>query len=180
MKKTIPLVFIGILVLIITFFTGIRYGRHVESLNTENPVMQEEMNTNKEKETPSPVVTPLSPDLSFILYQNEPCEVEFLYPDILTPQEATNGATFVDTSSNEVLSLSCSDSEIVPSNQDESSLQEIVFQGNTQQVQVKNEANRTYYSFSYRHPEIDSSLVIVSTAQYLSLLDRTLSYELSQ
>lgn len=170
-KKIIPFGFLLILILIITFLAGLRYGKRVEQLSSQ---IQPSPTAQSEPEAVSDNNITDTEALSFLLYQHETCEVELLYPDILNVKEASNGARF-EGISGQIFAFTCADilEEITDTSND------IIFQGETLSVSTRNE-NASQYIFQVDHPETKQTLEIHTIPAYLSLIDRTLTYELSE
>jgi hypothetical protein len=167
-KKLFPFLFLSFLIIIIFFIAGVRYGKHIERLNTtfsETP--QPSSDATKPEEKTEPIT-------SFLLYQNTTCEVEFLYPDILTLNESSASATFTEKNQRKI-ELDCSPTAS-PSGTETKT---ILFQTEPIEATLIGEEPNVNYSFTITHPENEKDITITVHPAYLTLLGRTLQYELS-
>jgi hypothetical protein len=169
-KKILPFLFLVFLLLLISFIIGMRYGKHIESLNSSYEVSPS---------PPSPDGTEdgegKEPITSFLLYQNATCEIEFLYPDILTINESSGSATLTKNT-NSIIEFNC-DSPTAPKGKKNKT---ILFQNEPIKATLIEEENHELYRFVITHPDNDKDISITVHAAYLSLLGRTLQYELSK
>lgn len=171
-KKIIPTVFLIVLLLIIAFLAGLRYGKYIESLNHTTPLISQ-----KPKQTD---ITPKQEHndlISFVLYQNKTCNIEFLYPDILTVEEASHGAVFKHYDTREIEILCNRDKK----DEDEDKItKQILFQGETVGIMTDTQNKDKRYRFFITHPKTKKIMEISLAPEYLSLIERTLKYELSE
>ena len=84
-KKIIPFAFLGLLLLIVIFIIGVKYGRQVAEVDKTIKFLI--------SITPTKAITPSpQPSISYLSYSNEDCGVEFLYPsDLSITYESSTG-----------------------------------------------------------------------------------------
>jgi hypothetical protein len=98
-KKIIPFAFLGLLLLIVIFIVGVKYGRKVAEV--DKTIKYLISITPTKAVTPSPL-----PSITYESYLNEDCGIEFLYPSNLSlVKESSTGGQFKN--STDSLQYSC-------------------------------------------------------------------------
>lgn len=87
MRKKGPIILLSLLLLILIFVVGVRYGQKVEQTNK---VIKAIISI-----PPSPTPTKPKP-VVYKTYQSKPCNLEFLYPDSLVLKESSTEAVFAE------------------------------------------------------------------------------------
>jgi len=111
MKRKAPYIFLSILLLVVIFLIGVRYGQQVELVNKNIKLLI--------SLPPSPPLKPTTPPLQFTQYSHKGCFLSFLLPNLLEKtQEGSFSAVFAEEKSGKkqlAISLSCSkNNEITP------------------------------------------------------------------
>lgn len=98
-KKIIPFAFLGLLLFIVIFIVGMKYGRKVAEV--DKTIKYLISITPTKAITPSPL-----PSISYESYVNKECGVEFIYPSNLSlNKESSTGGQF--KSSTDIIAYSC-------------------------------------------------------------------------
>lgn len=102
LKRNLPIIFLAVLLILISFLGGTRYGKYVERKSSSNlnlfPTIKVEESKKDEYH---------NTNYSFLLHQNENCKIELLYPDYLIVSESSDSASFL-SNKNEEMIFSCS------------------------------------------------------------------------
>jgi len=88
-RKRTPYFFLGLLLLVLLFILGVRYGQYVEKANR--------LAGSLANVAPSATSAPLTDPLTFRTYRHIPCGVQFLLPaSFITVKEGSEGAMLQD------------------------------------------------------------------------------------
>lgn len=101
-KRLTPYIAFGIMLIILFFILGVRYGQQVEKTNKT-------INYLISRFPPSPLSpsSPPSPPLNFLSYDHKGCGIKFIYPSSLKKQkESSLSAEFVENKE-KVLTVDC-------------------------------------------------------------------------
>jgi hypothetical protein len=98
-KRLTPYIAIGIMLLILFFIFGVRYGQRVEKTNKTISYLISQFPTKK----PEPTIKPLE----FSTYQLQGCGIQFLYPDSLEKQKETSVSAEFSERKEKVLVIDC-------------------------------------------------------------------------
>ncbi len=142
-----PVILVLLLLFLLVFIGGIRYGQHVELQNKKTLVML------SLTPPPKPSVLPEAmKKVTFISYSSKSCGVSFLYPSTVTlAKESTDEARFTQ-SETVALSMSCKKSVSLPSDMKKVTTSEAVFQKKTIKVQAYNAGTTRLIFFSIQNP----------------------------
>jgi hypothetical protein len=100
-RRKTPYIFIALLIAIIIFIVGTRYGQKVEKTNkTINYLLSI---------TPTKIITPsAAPTISYNLYTHEGCNISFLKPSYLAIKKETSTSAFLISDKKEKIEFNCS------------------------------------------------------------------------
>lgn len=172
-KKVFPFIVLTILSLIVAFAAGVRYGKSLQQYNAAVPNLQD----SPEPSPTTAIHTPLEGHgSSYLLYQNEPCQIEFLYPDYLTVTETASDSAQLVSDQTIEMTVSCAPEIPQVDNPDK----QILFKGNTISVKTIETNTQTVYAFVLLHPNSSKALYVYTRIEYLPLFERTLNYELTK
>lgn len=180
-KKILPYLFIIFLLLIITFLAGLRYGKHVQSIDNQIEINKKSTITITDNHISPEKKETKKTHISFLLYQNTECPIEFMYPDILNVEESSQSAVFKNTENTNHIKINCREIQEESHKEENTSTKNILFQGKEIPIKIKKQNNtETYYYFTLQHPQNNKNIDIGILSEYLSLFERTLTYNLSE
>jgi hypothetical protein len=84
-KKIGSTIFVGLLLVLLAFVVGVRYGTSVQEVNTRTEILEKVLSTISPLITPTTL--PTKAPLTFKNHVHAECKVEFLYPAELTSEE---------------------------------------------------------------------------------------------
>ncbi|NTU46034.1 hypothetical protein HGA88_00210 [Candidatus Roizmanbacteria bacterium] len=98
----VPFLFMGVLVMILIFVGGVRYGTSVEKTNKKIAFIL--------SITPTPRLSPsVAPTVSFQTLRLPTCGISFLYPTVYTLQKSASDEAVLQEQGKDILSLNCQD-----------------------------------------------------------------------
>jgi hypothetical protein len=170
-KKVTPYLFLGILLLILIFILGVKYGKKVEVTNRELKFIHGLTLTP----TPSPI--PTKP-VAFSMYTNKECGIQFLYTKELLVNEASFEAHFKETGTqSDLIYINCAKTSILPKLIEENKLA-------TQEMKLKNQTIKTYVkgtdaekvTFQVKNPSNGKLITVVIDKNLYPLFENTVQY----
>lgn len=168
-KKPGPYILFFILVAIIIFIIGIRYGQNVEKANK---IIDFEASIPPTKSIPTDI------PLEFKNYKNSDCGIGFIYPANLTIQgSSSDSASFI--SNNEILiQIACKKNkngiESIKK-QDNVATNEVEFKKKKIIIDKSDDNGKTYYSFKLLNQKKNTSTTITIEKKLFPLFES--SYE---
>lgn len=102
MMRRGPIIFVLVLVLLLVFIGGVRYGQRVEKVNKTVSYL---ISLTPPTQPPTPLPTPLS--VKYKIFSHKPCSVSFLYPSYMKiTKESSQAAALVQDESTQLV-FSC-------------------------------------------------------------------------
>lgn len=99
-SKQTPYIFLCILIGILLFIGGVRYGKRIEEKNKELTYML--------SSTPLPSPSPtIKPTISYTKFEHEACNVSFLYPSYMNKKEESSMSALLESTQNDRIQFTC-------------------------------------------------------------------------
>jgi len=159
-KKAFPYLFLALLVAILLFIVGVRYGQHVEKINKTISYFI--------SIAPSPSLSPTNAPLAFVNYSHTGCGVSFLIPNELEKtNESSVSALFSTHTKQLAVALSC-EKKLFTQEKQERAI--IVNTFRTFETTTKD-------TMSYRiyNPKKNVVLIITAAKNYIPLIQKSFS-----
>ena len=175
-QKKLPYIFLFILVIILIFVIGTRYGQSVERTNKViNFIMSI---------TPTKAITPTPmPTITYLTYTQKGCGLAFLYPSTMTVvTESTSAAQL--HSLTDYIEINC-DTAVTPSIQKpqletQTATESVTFDKKTITAVVKTiqfgSNTIAVFEFIVKNPLNNKSIVLKINKQLLPIFERTVQY----
>lgn len=169
-KNIRAFVFIFLLLAVLTFLVGFRYGRFVE--RTDNTYISQITPTTLPTYTPAPTLkTP-----EFKTYRSTACKLSFLYPDSLEEKAASSQEAHLSEKNNNIY-ISCDRQVVFAKREALAELESIkTATASGQKVSLYNK-NRDTTVFTISNPLLGRSVFIEVTKNLQELVLQTLRFE---
>lgn len=167
-KKSGPYILFAVLVLILIFILGVRYGQNVEKTNKKISFIVSIAPTK-----PVPTEKPLN----FTTHTSKGCALEFLYPSVLSVlRESTTSAEF-GKDKKIYLKYSCEPhSAVAPLGAGKIATPSFSFQNKKIVAQKTTKDGLIFHSFSVRNPVINQDIRFTVEEKFLPLFEKTLKF----
>ncbi|MCX6730678.1 MAG: hypothetical protein NTZ55_02420 [Candidatus Roizmanbacteria bacterium] len=159
-RKAVPYMFLALLLAVLLFILGVRYGQSVEKVNKTISYLV--------SLPPSPTVAPTLPPLGFSTYTHSDCGVSFLIPNLIEKtKEGSNSALFSTQKKQLALAVSC---EKKPFIQEKNELV-VTINRTIRAFQVVTADTASFRFYNAKNAKI---VTITSSKQYLPLIEKSL------
>ncbi|KKQ01665.1 MAG: hypothetical protein UX17_C0038G0004 [Parcubacteria group bacterium GW2011_GWC2_45_7] len=162
-------VLLFLLILILIFIIGVRYGQKVEKTNKAINYLL--------SITPTQPVTvvPAKP-LEFQNYTNKTCGISFLYPNSLTVQESSNSAVFSASNNEEQIKLSCDEKTQIKTIIADEDIATATAVFKNMKITVKNTNNSGVYIFKIVNPKNLKNIYVAVKKSLYPLFEKSLEF----
>lgn len=167
-RKTGPYMLLIILIAILVFIGGVRYGQRVETANKEISTQLSITPTEKAAKE----------DLRFTTYSNKACGIRFLYPTSLKlNQQASTSAQFKEDGDT-ALAFSCGKSDPFEKGLEEikTATQEITFQDKKVVTTIQKDGTVQKFFLTIQNPQTRQPLYFMVTDHLYPLLEKSLEF----
>ncbi len=164
-QKRGPYIFLIILIIVLVFILGIRYGQSVEKTNKVIDYFLS-LPPTKPQTTPAP--------LRFETYTNKVCGIKFLYPSFLKKEEDSSDSARFAEKNITVLVLSCKEKNEVLSLLEDKNIasQEITLK----EKKVTAKLNKNNFIFEFKNPKNHKTLYLLINQNLFPLFESSLQY----
>jgi hypothetical protein len=170
MRKKVPYIFLGILIVIVIFILGVKLGGRVEKTNKVIDVILSLPPTK----TPAP-----TKPIAFDTFKHKECGIQFLYPKTLKAEKiSTEDAHLVANGTDEEIYVNCSKSNYLTTILNENNV-------TTSEAQLKNQKIKIYTlktdsqefaSFQVKNPSNGKLITVVIDKNLYPLFENTVQY----
>lgn len=169
-RKRMPYIFVGLLIAIIIFIGGIRYGQNIEKTNKNISYLL--------SVTPTKAVTPSQiPTISYSLYTHKGCSISFLKPSYIKKIKETSASAVLESNNQERLEFNCSIDKKAFSNIDQKNATNSVKLNNKEFIGIKNQSEKTGVTdLVILSPDKKMKLTIKSNTNLFSIIEQTLNF----
>lgn len=164
--KLKPYLLLFILIIILAFIIGARYGQKVEQTNKAiNYVL-----SIPPTKPPPPTVKPLQ----FKTYKNEDCGLQFLYPSTVSLEEETTASATFAEKNNPVIIFSCEKNNDIAAILKDGKVasEEIQFQNKKLVTKTKQD----YLYWQFKNPKNLKNIFVSINKNLLPLFDNSLQF----
>lgn len=170
-SKPLPYIFITLLIIILVFLVGVRYGQRVEKTNKILDFIN--------RLPPSPTLPPkTAPDIAYATYENKTCGISFLYPTYLRLKDSTSEARFTDIQNKDEITMNCA-GKATTNNKISSSSGSLMTKDvtiNGKKISANMLMNNTYYGFSLSNAVNGKMIDMTIKTELFPLFERSLSF----
>lgn len=166
-NKIGPYIFIAILVIVLFFILGVRYGQKVEKTNkTIDYVI-----------SLTPAKNPTPPPIGFKPYSSKVCGLSFLYPDTLSlDKEATDTAEFFQDKKLKI-KIDCTKKNISPTVAEAKiATEEIMLKNKKMMVEINHNDQGFLYKFSLKNSINLKNIDIIIDKNLYPLFEKSLEF----
>lgn len=166
MKKA-PYVLLFVLVVILIFIVGVRYGQRVEKANKTIDYIV--------SLTPkAPPLTPTPQVITYDTYAHQGCRVSFLYPSTLEVERQTATAALLTVSGSPAITVQCLTAPSPTSTKKQTV--PLIFQGKSIVAEKRKVGDVTLVAFNLTHPATGRTLEFAVEESLYPLLERSLTF----
>ncbi len=165
-QKALPYIFLLILLIVIIFIIGVKYGKTVEHVNKNVDFLL--------SITPTKVITPSPVSTKYLTYSNEACGIEFLYPSSLVLGGESSKSAILKQESTTMFQFSCEKNNLIMKTlQDpKSATHELTLKNRT----ISGKKQGSTVSFQTHNPYTGTVVYISVNQDFFPLLDSSLQF----
>lgn len=173
--KLRPYMFLLVLILVIIFILGVRYGQRVEK---NNKVIEWYLTRMP---TPTTPITPTLPEVAYDTYKDKTCGVSFLYPKNLKAEVSTASAVFKSGDGMTELTVQCDRQQnklITQLDTEKLATKEMTFK--QQKIQGREgqlNSGKSMVGFTIRNPINNEFILFILNKNLYPLIEKTLQFE---
>jgi hypothetical protein len=169
-NKIGPYIFIAILVIVLFFILGVRYGQKVEKTNKTIDYII----------SLTPAKTPTPPPIGFKPYSNNVCGLSFLYPDTLSlDKDATDTAEFFQDKKLKI-KIDCTKKNISPMvAETKIATEEIILKNKKMIVKISHNDQEFLYKFSLKNSINLKNIEVTIEKNLYPLFEKSLEFSSS-
>ncbi len=169
MRKKGPYILITILIILLVFVLGVRYGQRVERTNK---IINYLISL-----PPSPTAEPSQKPVEFQTYSNKVCGIQFLYPNSWLSSQSTPEARFTDKNGTTIL-IGCEQPNPIDIKLGDEKIatEEVNFKNKTMTFKIQDAGSRTYYMFKFINPKNSKSIFVDVDKSFYPLFEKSLEF----